>query len=164
MAEPVDLDRLDALFAAATDGEWVATYFTKPTGDPIETLDDLIETQTFTAMQSTATVLFGIAFEKVDGDGFAPVIAYTGNGPTSEANCVYAATLHNAYPALAAELRTLRAREEAYANENDRLVDVIRAGLGRRAFHGVAHGIDELIKDLSARRARVAELERKGGE
>lgn len=60
---------------------------------------------------------------------------------------------------LRSERDELLARQEAYADENDRLVDVIREGLGRRAFHGVAHGIDELIKDLSTMRARVKELE-----
>jgi hypothetical protein len=87
MTRPVDLDALDAAHAAATPGEWEVRI-------PFPKFPDL-----------AADV-----WVDPDGPNLQHVVKIERNA-TATATAI--AALHNAYPAMAAELRERRAREEA---------------------------------------------------
>jgi hypothetical protein len=68
-----------------TTTPWVATRFNRPDGSPIETVEHVAETTAASAFHSDKAELWGLTADGSDPSG-APVIAYTGNGPTSREN------------------------------------------------------------------------------
>ena len=84
-SEPVDLDRLDSLFAAATKGEWTVE------------IEEYGNSGTVTIPEINRILH--------DTDWADPQ-----DFQRDQDNAEWMAESHNAYPALAAELRTLRAR------------------------------------------------------
>lgn len=87
MTKPVDLDALDAAHAAATPGEWEVEI-------PFPKFPD--EQAMLWVHPHTLRLKFVARLER-----------------NATANAAAIAALHNAYPAMAAELRERRAREEA---------------------------------------------------
>jgi hypothetical protein len=65
---------------------WVFTYFTKPDGSEIKTVQDVADTTAASAFKGEGTTLWGVSEESLDEDGAVKIICYTGNGPHSEAN------------------------------------------------------------------------------
>ena len=124
----VDLDRLDALFAAATPGERVA-------------------------------VERGGRWHVRTACCINALIAIYDDGANARAD----AALYSAYQVTRSELRTLRkaADEEEQVHEN--YMGMLTAALGQRPY-SLPDGIDAIVKERDTLRARVAELERKGGE
>lgn len=101
VTKPVDLDALDAAHADSTPGEWSASI-------PFPKFDDA-GGHVFSDFNEISSVCS--AYRAVNAHSIA--------------------TLHNAYPAMAAELRERRAREEAMAAELRALREVAEAA---RAF------------------------------
>ena len=66
---------------------WEWTTFTRPNGESIETVEHVIEAQTYSAMQSDKAVLHGVVL----GDDSGLVVAYTGNGVKSSDHALYIA-------------------------------------------------------------------------
>jgi hypothetical protein len=83
--------------AAFTPGPWVPTYFTRPDGTEIETVEQVAETTAHSARQGDGTTLHGVT---LTGDDDGVVVCYTGNGPTSEANARLIAAAPDLYDAL----------------------------------------------------------------
>lgn len=71
-----------------TPGPWSYTWFCKPDGQPIETVDDVAETIAGSARHSTRAELFGVTLDDANEDerGQATVVCYTGNGPNAHNN------------------------------------------------------------------------------
>jgi hypothetical protein len=111
MTKPVDLDALDAAHAAATPGEWVDYCWS----DVVAITNGAVKVDTREAQIHVCEVR---------------------RGPDGDADCRAIATLHNAYPAMAAELRALREVAEAARAfvpplDHDPRVDALRAALAK---------------------------------
>jgi hypothetical protein len=75
---------------------WEFTYFSKPDGSDIKTIEDVAETTAASALKSRGTTLWGVTLPELAEDGSVNVICYTGNGPHSEANARLIAAAVNA--------------------------------------------------------------------
>lgn len=73
---------------AAPQKGWRWTRFTRPDGSPIETVEHVAETTSYSATWSPAAELWGVTFHGDDA-----VVCYTGNGPNSEAHARFLAYL-----------------------------------------------------------------------
>ena len=73
---------------APTSGPWEFTYFCKPDGSPIETVEDVAQTIAGSARHSGRADLWGVTLNdaKDTPDGKATVVCYTGNGPNAHNN------------------------------------------------------------------------------
>jgi hypothetical protein len=80
-----------------TPAPWVATYFTRPDGSPIETGEHVAETIAFSASQSDRAELHGVT---LTGDEDGVIVCYTGNGPRSQDNAHLIAAAPELYEAL----------------------------------------------------------------
>lgn len=65
-----------------TAGPWEATHFCKEDGEPIKTVEDVIETMGVSARKSGGPILHGVTTEGTD----FLTICYTGNGPKGLVN------------------------------------------------------------------------------
>lgn len=90
-AHPVDqyIRSLVKCARALPQKDWRWGQFTRPNGEPIETVDHVCEAQENSARQSERAELWG-----VDLGVDAPVVCYTGNGPCSKDHAQYIAALH----------------------------------------------------------------------
>lgn len=66
--------------------EWQWGTFTRPDGQPIETVEHIYEAQNHSAQQSETAELWGVNYGPDTS-----VVAYTGNGPNSRAHAQYLA-------------------------------------------------------------------------
>lgn len=121
-----ELAEVRRMHAAATDGEWRGTYYCKPDGTEIKTVDDVVETLAYSGRISPLTELFGVSIE--DGKD----ICMTGNGPTSQANAGFIAVLHNSFGPLLARL------EAAERERDERMTMAARA---QEALRYVMNGL-----------------------
>jgi hypothetical protein len=73
---------------AHTPGPWIWSFFCKPDGAPIQTVDDVAETIAGSARYSERAELYGVTLNDADqhDDGRATVVCYTGNGPRAHIN------------------------------------------------------------------------------
>jgi hypothetical protein len=85
MTDGVMETRVDGLH---TDGPWADTFFCKPDGSPILTVEDVAETIAGSARHSESVDLYGVTLNDADRnpDGRATVVCYTGNGPNAHNN------------------------------------------------------------------------------
>lgn len=99
-----------------TAGPWVNSYFSKPDGSPIVTVDDVAETIAGSARHSARAELFGVTLDDASTHeaGRATVVCYTGNGPNAHNN----ARLIAAAPDLLAACRLVSALGEAERRED----------------------------------------------
>ena len=85
---------------------WVLRSFVWKHGKPVFTVEDVAEFLAATARNSRGMRLFGVSC-KDEAAGDEPVVCYTGNGPTSEANARFIVRAVNAHDELVAALRGL---------------------------------------------------------
>ena len=74
--------------SAHTPGPWIWSFFCKPSGEPILTVEDVAEVTAGSAKYSERAELFGVTLDDADKheDGRATVVCYTGNGPNAHNN------------------------------------------------------------------------------
>jgi hypothetical protein len=102
-----DFDELEALARAASQEPWQWGH------SATETHEDAIKWATETIAASDATDLHMVYYGNPEIEGDTRVVAYTGNGPTSEANARY---LQAAQPAhVLAMLEMLRGARREHA-------------------------------------------------
>ncbi len=66
-----------------TPEPWVFSFFTKPDGSPILTVQDVADTVSRSSLESDQIELYGVSVER---GGENLVVCYTGNGPNSKEN------------------------------------------------------------------------------
>lgn len=88
-----------------SEGPFEFAWFCRHSGEPIETVADVVETLALSAEQSTRGELYGVALAERDENGQQIVVCYTGNGPRSEANARLIAKLLSDYRTTAAAPR-----------------------------------------------------------
>lgn len=111
----------------STPGPWELSTFTRPDGNPIKTVEDVAHTVSASAMWPGGVAeLWGVTIP-----GTTAVIAYTGNGPTREAN----ARLIAAAPDLLAACKAFERYHATdfpgliYLEEFKRLKESVRAAI-----------------------------------
>jgi len=119
-----------------TPGPWLNTYFCKPDGEPILTVQDVADTIAGSAHHSERAELFGVSLDdaKSDPDGRATVVCYTGNGPNAHNNArliAAAPELLEALRALNHACRTADAREELPDEVDGSLLDAAAAAIAK---------------------------------
>lgn len=115
-ARPAERSNGETAVGTHTPGTWIATYFTRPDGEPIRTVEDVVETTAHSARQSERAALFGVILDDADEEDRSTVVCYTGNGPRAEFN----ARLMAAAPAMHWALRDLLQLAEALMRETGR--------------------------------------------
>jgi hypothetical protein len=100
-----------------TDGPWKWSFFAKPNGEPIQTVQDVADTVAGSAHHSERSELWGVTLddEKSNDDGRATVVCYTGNGPNAHNN----ARVISAVPQMIDFLRRLMARDQGFVYSRD---------------------------------------------
>lgn len=113
-----------------TAGPWVNSYFSKPDGSPIVTVDDVAETIAGSARHSARAELFGVTLDDASTHeaGRATVVCYTGNGPNAHNN----ARLIAAAPDLLAALKDIiEGVDECWMFDNPGSVDRAQAAIDK---------------------------------
>lgn len=101
----------------ATAGPWQWTTFCKPSGEPIQSVEDVADTIAGSARYSERAELFGVTLDDAakHDDGRATVVCYTGNGPNAHNNARVIAGV----PIMVDFLRRLAARDHGCVYSRD---------------------------------------------
>ena len=103
----IKLSEIEEYCGKATDEQFEFTTFSKISGRPIETVDDIIETMSASARKSESVELWGVTTAN-DQQGKYKVVCYTGNGPKSRENAAFISSARTDLPEAVRLLREAR--------------------------------------------------------